>query len=404
MTIYGLSNFGITLFAVMTTHSAMADDFTGMTDVEVLLQRDDPAAMAEIQRRTKDYTQEEIRALEQAYFKAKLTPRPEEERSVEEEFERINQEPDGLTQMRHFRALHEPYLEKGEAEQAAHREAFQAGWAAASVVAIDGGDARESRMRYRNYAFQAERYFTSEETLLPLLVERCLEVEAFDGRYLFLDAIQRTKVPLGAATAQRLEALFGEYSAEWKSELSTCNVYSRILELHRGLGNCGEAGIAVVQRLGYVTFQPGFIALGRNRAPEAEALLWEMYGDTPGNQDRRRLELLWAIARKETGTSLEITARRDRVREELSRYLSLPEGPVNLGDIGSAVSLAEATRDPYFLPRVNALAQEFRALSPESYESPGMEERMDEAVATLEKKFDDALARLSALAVAEHAE
>lgn len=160
------------------------------------------------------------------------------------------------------------------------------------------------------------------------------------------------------------------------------------------MGRCGKSGLDVLLRLKLEATENGIWALGFNASPESEPILWDMFSNKPADAVQSRLQMLRAICAK-LGTPEQQETRRERVRPELVQYLKLPKGVADVWNIQHAVELAKDTKDSYYLPHVEALERAFFSLNSNAYKCPGMEDRMDEALATLQESFDNAKLKLS---------
>ena len=369
-------------------------DFSNVSDVDLLLHEDREEAMAEYKLRTKDYTPQQVREIEAEFFRQVRMPRETVEPTVGDLLDKINQSDDILKRMKAFTALHELYEAANASVKEEIREAFLAAWAEVPYPKTHEEDENGNMMRYRDYAHQAGLYFASEEELLPILEERCLNIDAVDRHVLFIDTLTRAKIPLGSLTAKRMEQLYHDLTTEYGNRLINDNEYASLSQLHQVLGRCGKPGYDAVLRMGTAEREYGIFALQINSTPEAEKLLWEMYAHEPENHDRDRLGLLRAIGSK--GGESEVRAtRRERLRPELVRYLKLPEGVADVWNIQAAVELAKDTKDTYYLPHVESLERAFFNLNSNAYKCPGMEDRMDEALATLQERFAEAKVTLA---------
>jgi hypothetical protein len=383
-------------WSIITVWSARANaetDFSGVSDADLLFHEDREAAAEEYKRRMNDYSPQQVREIEAEIFRQIRMPREKIEATVNDLLGKINQSDDAVIRMKSFTAIQERYEAADASEKNSIREAFLAAWAEVPYPATYEENENDNMMRYRDYAHQAGLYFASEEELLPILEERCLNIDAVDRHLLFIDTLTRAKIPLGSLTAKRMEQIYEDLTTEYGNRLINDFEYGSLSQLHQVLGRCGKQGYDAVLRMGTAEREYGIFALQINSTPEAEELLWEMYARQPENHDRDRLKLLRAIGSK--GGEFEVrTTRRERVRPELVRYLKLPEGIADVWNIQAAVELAKDMKDPYYLPHVEALERAFFNLNSNAYKCPGMEDRMDEALATLRKRFDEAKATL----------
>lgn len=391
-----LQSIGIVWLGIIARNTvANAEpDFSGVSDVDLLLHEDREEAMEEYKLRTKDYTPQQVWEIEAEFFRQVRMPREEVEPTVEELLAKINQADDILKRMKPFTALHERYEVADASEKGEIREAFLAAWDQVPYPTTYEDDENDNMSRYRDYAYQASLYFPTEEELIPILKERCLNIEAADRQSLFIGELVRTKVQLGAVSAVLMEQLYNEMKVERANRFATDREYATLAELHQVLGRCGKPGFETLLRMGTAEREYGVLALQINNTPEAEALLWKMYEETSADHDRTRLHLLRAIGSK-GGTVEERAARCARVRPELERYLQMPEGKIDLWAVQDAVSLAKDSKDPYYLPYVMTLETSLFRADRSNYECSGMEDRMEEALAMLQESFDNAKLKLS---------
>lgn len=168
-------------------------DFSQVSDVDLLFHEDRDAAMEEYKRRGQDYTPQQVREIEAEFFRQVRMPREKVEPTVGELLDKINQSDDVLKRMKAFTALQERYEAAVASEKGEIREAFLAAWAEVPYPKTHEEDENGNMMRYRDYAHQAGLYFASEEELLPILEERCLNIDAADRHTLFISELARAR-------------------------------------------------------------------------------------------------------------------------------------------------------------------------------------------------------------------
>lgn len=386
----------ILCFALLASLAAAQPDFTGMSDVEVLMHEDRVAGIAEFQKRAKDYPPEKIRDIEREYFKQRMTPR-ERDLTAEEHLAIVNTSANIERRMKALDDFKTLYDTADDSEKVRFRDAYLDAWAEVPFVPYSEGEdstVSENRSRFWFYAREFGNYVQSEEEFLSILEERCLGEWGEVGRSEFLTALLGAKIPLGSLTAVRMEKLYNDMNAERTSPMVDDGEYLMIGQIHRVLGRCGEPGLEVVQRLGTASQEYGIWSLGLNSAPEAERLLWEMYEETPENSDRTRLNILRELSGRRSATPQEQGVRQARIRQELTPYLRLPEGQVNLWNVNRAVALAKDTGDPFYLPHISAMREALSQLPLDEIVCPGMDDRMEEMIARVNENFDSAVARL----------
>jgi len=382
------------VFSSLIVLTAAADsDFTGLTDIEVLMHEDSAAGIAEFQRRAKDYSKDEIRAIEQEYFKRLTTPSLQVELTVPQILAKINATEDSNKHSSLFKALGDRYKAAGSVEKEHIRAAFLTAWEEIPYPTSYDVNHIPSMLRFRAYAHEAGVYFPTEAELIPLLETRCLHSEAYDSYDLYADVLLGAKVSLGPIAAESAEQVYLDAAENAQNTFGNCNLYVLESRLLRVMGRSGKPGFDALLRIGKEDSELGYGALGMNVTPEAELLLWDLYESKNHNQYQTRLKILRALVGKR-GSAMEQSTRQARIRGELVSYLALPVGSVNVRTLQSAVALVTDTKDPYYLPHVENLERTFFSLSPEEYHCPGMDDRMEEVMVSLREDFSDAKSRL----------
>lgn len=369
-------------------------DFSSMSDVDLLLHlyEEPEAAMEEYKRRAKDYTPQQVREIEAEFFRQIRMPKESVEPTIEELLTEVNQTADVVKRMKRFDELHERYSAADEVAKSDIREAFLVAWA--EVPYTEAPDEKNDQGRYRDYATRAHHYFQTEAELVPVLAERCLSIPGHAGQNLFVNALPLHSMEFGALTVHHVERIYSERYGNRKGMVFCGMEYNEIEKYHRILGLCGSPGLEAILRLGTERAPYGFEALGASSAPEAESILWSVYDQHARSSVSLRLEVLRQINRNQSSPKSQ-AERRDRIRPEILRYLQLPDSVANLWDVQAAVELAKDTKDTYYLPHVESLERAFFNLNSNAYKCPGMDDRMDEALATLQERFDEAKATLA---------
>lgn len=391
---------GIVLAALAMAAGAQTD-FSELSDLDLMFHEDREAATAELKLRTKDYTPRQIRELEEEYFRRVRDPEAWPEPSVEDVFAKINQTDDTVRRLKQFMKIQKRFEEADDTEKRKIRDRYLSAWSDVPYPPHYDDTKIDNVMRYRDYANNAGLYFTKEDELLPLLEERCLNIEAWDRHGLFVDSLLSAKIELGELSARRVESLYNEITEANTTGIGNDVEYVTLGQIHQILGRCGKPGFDALLRLGTGFTEHGIFSLRINTSPEAEALLWEFLANTSDEKRSIQLDLLRALYAKR-GTPAEQITRRDKLRREFSKHLAVPEGVVDIWITRSAVELAKDTKDSYYLPQVRALEKALFQLGPESYRCPGMEDRMDEALASLRDSFDETIASLEHQAAGEN--
>jgi len=368
---------------------AQQTNFSEMSDVEVLLHEDREAGLAEFRRRASDYSPAEIGRIEREVHERLMTPRASSTPTPATLLGNINHAKDSLNRMEYFDKLHALYAAGDESSKAAIRQAFLEAWDDVTYPATYDASKIHELLLYREYAEEAGRYFSTEDTLFPILIERCLNIDAEDRHDLFIGAILNARIELGSIAAHWAEQIYGETISAIQGPLFNRGEADLQSKLLRIMGQSGKPGFDALIRVGKEDSEDGIRALGMNNTPESEELLWELYGTKNPNQEQIRLNILRSLSGM-GGSPEERETRNARIRSELSQYLKLPEGIVNLWNVHHAISLAKDTKDPYFLPLISELRGSLSNLEPSEYECPGMEGRMDEALNALHKTLNDA--------------
>ncbi|MCF6287004.1 MAG: hypothetical protein L3K26_17735, partial [Candidatus Hydrogenedentes bacterium] len=295
-----------------------------------------------------------------------------------------------------FTALKAIYDESETAQKAQISTAYLSAWQQVTegiARDIEGSTASNDRSSFWFYARDAGHFIRTEEELVPVLKEKCLDSGIARGQYEFLNALSFAPIPLGQLAATEAEQLYCDMLAEQSGGFARCGDGTTTRQIHRILGRSGRPGLEAMLRIGTESREEGIYALGINDTPEAEAILWNMYENCPENHARSRIQILRALSGRRGETQVQ-EARRARIRAALSPYLQLPAGEVNLWNMEHAVALAKDTRDPYYFPHVTELEAALRQLSDDQFDPEGSNLSVAERRAALYTHLDEATAKL----------
>jgi hypothetical protein len=201
-----------------------------------------------------------------------------------------------------------------------------------------------------------------EETALEFLADTYLKEDDFKSQLKFLDLVERSLPAKGAASAASVAVLL-DALPEGIDRLPYLELVGEVrVRAWRILGQCGEAGLAVLEKTHWFSSGTGVLAMGRIATERSQTLLVDQYHKFP--TDARRLEVLSALTvslRKRNDPEI-----RQFVYSELPKYLALsPERDYSLLDVGHAAAVARATQDPQFLLYLESLQS---AMTPENLE------------------------------------
>ena len=153
--------------------------------------------------------------------------------------------------------------------------------------------------------------------------------------------------PTQEQAAGALFSLYFDLAEEMQRERRTENLESQQAVLS-ALGNCGEAGLEKLLQLPWKT-QTGLNAMGQIGNERAVALLLDFYQATPS----KAMQCYSLVGLCRHGIQHLPEATQNIIREGICRLLE----DENAGWRGYAIGAAESSKDPYFIPYLENLAE-----------------------------------------------
>lgn len=334
-----------------------------LSDVALFLHEDREAARAILDRRMEGYT-----PAEKAKFQDDLMSEIDRRRKnrkpldADELLERIRAAPYDYTGTHAPTKLRELFERSNETERAAIRERFMADWELVTYPSLtdEGPSAGEEGTRFMTYLKLAPSLYDNEADFIAMLERRCLNRGIEGEMTLFLQGLQAQGDAAGPLTAARIEQYFNEYRTWGIPEIGYADQGDMLPYMYTTLARCGRDGLDVLVRLGKTTTDRGVSVLGSLDVPETEAMLWSIYQNTEDQHISSKARILRAIQTKQMRQPTD--ERRDRIRQELVRFLSIPEKPFHLSALDKAIHAAGFTGDAWFIPHLDALEAELRNL------------------------------------------
>ncbi len=334
-------------------------DLEKLTDQELLERLSEPEARALLEQRFSTYLETDKRRIMREHFEAAAArgSATREEPSAAELIERLNTATGPEGWIKALAELELRYNAADGSEQRAIQTEYLAGW---DRVPLPPAEPEYNEQfgwlnLYFIYANNARKYFQNEEELLAALKLRLLRPEVSKGELRFLEALSQPGVVgvLGPLSAKYVETAASvrktqERTPEFIESLSDSIDYSYAI-----LGQCGQDGLEVIKRLGTARHDGGINALRYIDVPEAEAMLWEAYDSFTPTGRNMRVKVLGALMEKQRRSPND--ERLERIRSEMVQYLVVPKGEFYLSELSSAASVAEESRDAYYLPYLEKL-------------------------------------------------
>ena len=262
--------------------------------------------------------------------------------------------PDPKQQLHANIVLQRRYEEADDVERQAMGKTYLAAWRALSVPQTYEPSSIEEE-EYRSFFRHLDLFFPDEADALPILEERCVASGLHNGLYRMFDTLSDGSFELGPLTAARAEAVYAAKLAPGKGRDMDGHSYlllrGNVLSV---LGQCGESGMAVLQRLDVLDTPEGFSALNSMGIVESEPLFWELLED-PDTGPEYKLKIIRAIQIKTY--NYPDPDRERRYREPLVALLQAPttNESYQLGRLEQALELVTRTQDKYYYPHVVAL-------------------------------------------------
>ena len=238
---------------------------------------------------------------------------------------------------------------------------------------------------YADYTRRALLIFSEEEGL-EILERLYLDRKIYAAVPNFIHMLQNVSNKKGAAVAKRLEDMYGSI------EQYPFNMLMEEPGALRGqiivtLGGCGEAGLEVLERIGWNS-EAGAHAIGMTGTTRARELLLARYNRVAPSPARPRIVVLSALSRR-LYASDEVS--KAFVRQELPQFLTLPASDFYTATVNEAVGVVSLTNDPVFIPQLEELlssiqSQGFGNSTEATFESPSeITDRETEAIERITK-------------------
>jgi len=344
--------------------SAVAQtDLAGLSDVELFLHEDRDAARAVLDRRVEGYTPaEKARFQEELMLEIERRTKNRKPLTADELLDRMRNAPHESRGVQATVALRELLERAGESEKEAIRERFLADWELVTYPSLTDkrADAGKERLLFKMYLSESPRLYDNEADFIAMLERRCLNRGIEGEMALFLEGLQAQGDAAGPLTSARIEQYFNEYRTWGVPEIGYSEQGDMLPYMYTALARCGRDGLDVLVRLGKTTTTRGVSMLGTLDLPETEAMLWTIYNNTEEKFGGYRVDVLYSIQKKQKREPT--VERRDRIRQELAQYLSIPEQPFYSSGPSKAAHAAGITGDAWFIPHLDAMESELRNL------------------------------------------
>lgn len=354
----------VPLLILWASASPPAPDLSELSDTELFLHDDQEASHEILDRRVRSYSPKEMQEFKDALeAEIKLRSENRTQQTANELLEQLKyplQENKGVDPAH---AFYEAFENAPASEKILLRTQLLSDWETIRYPELTENhtDAENERALFQKYLQLAPRLYDDEIEVVNMLESRCLDRDIEGGQLLFIQGLQAQGKAAGPATAGRVERIFHALSTWGVAEIGNLEHNDILPYLYNILANCGQEGIDVLVRLDLTNTDNGIQALAAIDLPEAETLLWGLYQDSDDKLGSYKLKILSAIQAKQArDPSVE---RHNRIRQELVRYLVIPEGEVSLATTDAAIQLAGRTGDQWFIQHINALETRLKILS-----------------------------------------
>lgn len=347
-----------------------APDLSEWSDVELFLNADRETAHEILDPRIRDYSPKEMQGFKDALAaEIKFRSENKSQASADALLQQLKNPLEDSKKVDPAEAFYEAFEKATAPEKISLRTQLISDWETIGYPGPteDHADAEKKRTLFQRYLQLAPRLYDDEIEVLKMLESRCLDRGIEGAQLLFIQGLQAQGETAGPATAGRVEKMFHDLSTWGVAEIGYSERGDILPYLYTILSNCDQEGINVLIRLDLASTDNGIQSLAAIDLPKAETLLWDIYQNTDDKLGAHKIKALSAIQVKQARDPS--TERRDKIRQELIRFLRIPEGEISLAVMDAAIQLAGRTGDQGFLPHIDALETRLKILSiKESFE------------------------------------